>query len=201
MKKNYAELFASFGLWNLVEDTSDDGDGEVILTEEGEKFVRELDQSQKQPEDFSEEHQKKMLEKYGEVSRCHYCNKELSYKEMIDLCCPVCVDCARVVLGREGFKKMLERVMCEPEKQEEWRERYRKLNGDFDINLQQGLVSEDEKDGLVFDFISQLLSERTFNKEELDLILECIDVACEYPDIEEKTKLIYEKIDNLLNEE
>jgi len=67
--------------------------------------------------------------------------------------------------GKKGeLKELNTEPLVESEKQEEWRERYRKLNGDFDINLQQGLVSEDEREGLVLDFISQLLSERTFNK-------------------------------------
>ena len=42
-KKKYAEMFASFGLWTLVEDISDDGDGELQLTIDGELFVSELE--------------------------------------------------------------------------------------------------------------------------------------------------------------
>ena len=45
--KNWNEFLASFGLWSLVEDISDDGDGEgddLQLTEDGEIFVSEITQ-------------------------------------------------------------------------------------------------------------------------------------------------------------
>lgn len=40
---NYEELFASYELWSLVEDVSDDGDGVFELTKEGELFVAEIE--------------------------------------------------------------------------------------------------------------------------------------------------------------
>lgn len=43
-KKEYSEKFASFGLWSLVEDISDNGDGELQLTADGELFVSEIEQ-------------------------------------------------------------------------------------------------------------------------------------------------------------
>lgn len=45
--KNWKELLASFGLWLLVEDISDDGDGKgdnLQLTKDGELFVSEIQQ-------------------------------------------------------------------------------------------------------------------------------------------------------------
>ena len=45
--ENWKEIFASFGLWSLVEDISDDGDGEgdnLQLTKDGELFVSEIQQ-------------------------------------------------------------------------------------------------------------------------------------------------------------
>lgn len=45
--ENWKELLASFGLWLLVEDISDDGDGEgdnLQLTKDGELFVSEIQQ-------------------------------------------------------------------------------------------------------------------------------------------------------------
>jgi hypothetical protein len=45
--ENWKEIFASFGLWSLVEDISDDGDGEgdsLQLTKDGELFVSEITQ-------------------------------------------------------------------------------------------------------------------------------------------------------------
>ena len=44
-KIEYAEMFASFGFWTLVEDKSDDGDGELDLTPLGEnisKLIKEI---------------------------------------------------------------------------------------------------------------------------------------------------------------
>jgi len=43
-KKEYAEKFASFGLWALVKDISDDGDGQLQLTADGELLSSELEQ-------------------------------------------------------------------------------------------------------------------------------------------------------------
>lgn len=50
--ENIKEIFASFGLWSLVEDISDDGDGigdDLQLTKEGEEarrmIERELDKA------------------------------------------------------------------------------------------------------------------------------------------------------------
>ena len=45
--ENIKEIFASFGLWSLVEDISDDGDGigdDLQLTKEGEEARRMIDQ-------------------------------------------------------------------------------------------------------------------------------------------------------------
>lgn len=45
--ENWKELLASFGLWLLVEDISDDGDGKgdnLQLTKDGELFVSEIQQ-------------------------------------------------------------------------------------------------------------------------------------------------------------
>ena len=45
--ENWKEIFASFGLWSLVEDISDDGDGKgdnLQLTKDGELFVSEIQQ-------------------------------------------------------------------------------------------------------------------------------------------------------------
>ena len=53
--ENIKEIFASFGLWSLVEDISDDGDGigdDLQLTKEGEEarrmIERELDKARKE---------------------------------------------------------------------------------------------------------------------------------------------------------
>ena len=59
--KNWNEFLASFGLWSLVEDISDDGDGEgddLQLTEDGEIFVSEITQ---ELERAREEEKKKVL--------------------------------------------------------------------------------------------------------------------------------------------
>ena len=45
--ENIKEIFASFGLWSLVEDVSDDGDGigdDLQLTKEGEEARRMIEQ-------------------------------------------------------------------------------------------------------------------------------------------------------------
>jgi len=45
--ENIKEIFASFGLWSLVEDISDDGDGigdDLQLTKEGEEARRMIEQ-------------------------------------------------------------------------------------------------------------------------------------------------------------
>lgn len=45
--ENWKEMFASFGLWSLVDDISDDGDGQgdnLQLTKDGELFVSEIQQ-------------------------------------------------------------------------------------------------------------------------------------------------------------
>ncbi|HOF79176.1 MAG TPA: hypothetical protein PLA45_02385 [Candidatus Dojkabacteria bacterium] len=45
--ENWKEIFASFGLWSLVDDISDDGDGQgdnLQLTKDGELFVSEIQQ-------------------------------------------------------------------------------------------------------------------------------------------------------------
>ena len=36
-EKDLCEQLSAYGLWDLVEDISDDGDGEMQLTEDGEK--------------------------------------------------------------------------------------------------------------------------------------------------------------------
>lgn len=41
-EENIKELFAEWGLWSLVEDVSDDGDGNLQLTHRGRMFVEEL---------------------------------------------------------------------------------------------------------------------------------------------------------------
>lgn len=41
-EENIKELFAEWGLWSLVEDASDDGDGNLQLTHRGRMFVEEL---------------------------------------------------------------------------------------------------------------------------------------------------------------
>ena len=46
-KKDWREILAGFGLWNLVEDISDDGDGkgdELQLTKDGKLLVSEIEQ-------------------------------------------------------------------------------------------------------------------------------------------------------------
>ena len=46
-KKDWGEILAGFGLWNLVEDISDDGDGkggELQLTKDGKLLVSEIEQ-------------------------------------------------------------------------------------------------------------------------------------------------------------
>lgn len=57
--ENWKEIFASFGLWSLVEDISDDGDGEgdnLQLTKDGELFVSEIQQElDKVREEWTEE--------------------------------------------------------------------------------------------------------------------------------------------------
>lgn len=40
--KEWCELFRAYGLNTLFGDVSDDGDGELELTEEGKRFVEDL---------------------------------------------------------------------------------------------------------------------------------------------------------------
>lgn len=46
-KKDWREVFAGFGLWSLVEDISDDGDGKgdnLQLTKDGELLLSDIEQ-------------------------------------------------------------------------------------------------------------------------------------------------------------
>jgi hypothetical protein len=43
-KEEYAKIFASYGLWDLVEDISDDGGGVLELTKSGEQMVEEIEE-------------------------------------------------------------------------------------------------------------------------------------------------------------
>lgn len=96
-------------------------------------------QSQKQPEETEEQ---------GGV--CKYCGG------------------SNITVGGEGTTHYYYCEDCKSptdkvEKQEEWKERWRKLS--FEI----GSITKQQADE-VENFISQLLSERTFNKEELEII-------------------------------
>ncbi len=45
MEKDWKEVFASYGLWTLVEDVSDDGDGVFELTKDGKMLEEEIEEA------------------------------------------------------------------------------------------------------------------------------------------------------------
>lgn len=84
--------------------------------------------------------------------------------------------------------------MFKPEKQEEWREK-----------IKQMVLTDCFKDQpdiqRYIDFIEQLLSERTFNKEELKVIEEWYDGMLYPTSPDERDKLVHDKLSKLLKEE
>jgi hypothetical protein len=87
----------------------------------------------------------------------------------------------------------------QPEKQEEWRER---LNIEWDRHYDVFIDGEIATPTQLEDFISQLLSERTFTKKELDAIRGYQrEVFENYPWMSELDGRIKRKLDKLLKEE
>ena len=100
----------------------------------------------------------------------------------------------------------------EPEKQEEWREGVLNLAFVKEYLSKKIVANKEEEQGYadilnmvkdsqveeLLNFISQLLSERTFTKEELEIIEEWADIASEYPDDRKESDLLYKKISKLL---
>ena len=66
--ENWKELLASFGLWSLVEDISDDGDGKgdnLQLTKDGELFASEIEKElSKAREEGRREYARELLDDY-----------------------------------------------------------------------------------------------------------------------------------------
>ena len=197
---------------------------EVYLTRNnyGERLIRIKlypDQSQKQPEEVEYEKRIRVL---GELSgskakgtKCEYCGK----------------DCEQIYHCDWGWvceEHCFENPFKKPEKQEEWREELRKaLDGKITIfedlyrilkekeltgweNEAIGNIIEIEIDCMPEEYsslvkhISQLLSERTFTKEELAL-LKSVVLEKMYENREEEptpiAKSIYNKLSKLLKEE
>lgn len=90
----------------------------------------------------------------------------------------------------------------QPEKQEEWERELRFTYGHLYYQNEEGEFCQivNEIDDLI-DFISQLLSERTFNKEELKVIEEWYDGMLYPTSPDERDKLVHDKLSKLLKEE
>lgn len=66
--ENWKEIFASFGLWSLVDDISDDGDGQgdnLQLTKDGELFVSKIQQELDRAREEGYQQGVENLYKYG----------------------------------------------------------------------------------------------------------------------------------------
>ena len=163
------------------------GEVEPMSKKEWTEFCKQMEREESTPERQS---------KYKVyVSDC--CGEEVENIQWVgDEGCARCPDCKEGC----GVEELL------PEKQEqtksdvqEWSVRLGTILNDNCIDIIDGdgagLKSDIEK------FISQLLSERTFNKEELEIIEEWADIASEYPDDRKESDLLYEKISKLLKEE
>jgi len=115
------------------------------------------------------------------------------------------------VIVMKQDKNKLDQSQKQPEKQEEWERELRFTYGHLYYQNEEGEFCQivNEIDDLI-DFISQLLSERTFSKEELRLLNAYLSLALpEYNNFDKETKMhedmdklhkILEKISKLSNE-
>lgn len=143
------ELFAEWGLWSLVDDISPDGDGHGDNLQLTKEGLEAERMINLLLSDQSQNQQEKQEEWYCE------CGERVENGEHI------CDD---------KYKKKVKLG-----KQDEWKERLAKYLKGTEYALWYG--NEWDLSDEVEEFISQLLSEKTFNKEELKYLKACTGIV------------------------